>query len=94
MDLILKRLNQMGWYLMLSWQNPDRSLCMVARRTKEPQFVVSSRGDEEGRMLGDLEVKAAWLEKFIEENSLEAKFDEFVRKKEESIRFIQENKCK
>jgi len=78
---------------MFSWQMPDSKICIVVKRKNEPQFVVSHCGYDEGKILGEIEVKVAWIESFMEENEIESKFIDFVEKKIESIKYIKNKRC-
>ena len=89
MDMILKRLNEKGWFLMFSWQMPDKTLCKVFRRMKEPQFVISVCGIDEDIMYGDAEVKSAWIEKFIKDNDLERKMLQLIEEQTKKFKYIE-----
>lgn len=91
MNKILKEINDKHWFLMFSWQMPNGLIYMVFRRTKEPSFVISSCGSDENRIFGEINTQASWIEKFINENGLEPKFDEFIRMKNKSIKYVENN---
>ena len=88
MNKLLKDLNKKGWFLLFSWQMSDNSLCMIFRRVEMPEFVVFGMGKDENRVLGELSVKASWMDGFIKKHDLEAKYAEFADDKNKTIKYI------
>ena len=91
MNSILKEINDMGWWMMFSWQMADGVICMVFRRAKTPQFVVSWCGKDESRILGEILKNASWIEGFAKEYDIDAKYVEYLEQKNESIKYVKEN---
>ena len=88
MNKLLKDLNKKGWFLLFSWQLSDNSISMIFRRAKMPEFVVFAIGSDENRVLGELSVKASWMDGFIKKHDLEAKYAEFVDDKKKTLKYL------